>query len=87
MSFWQVHWNVYTPVDGMEDWDGQIDDEENITVYNDYKTAFDRFITATCDSDVARCWVTVHKNEDDSEGSVMLAYTNRWEDEIIVNFE
>lgn len=85
--FWQVHWNVYMPVDGMEDWEDQIDDNEHIAICNDYETAFGRFITVTCDSDVARCWVAVHRDKDDHEGSVMLAYSNRWQDEIIVNFE
>lgn len=85
--FWTVHWNVYMPVDDVKDWNGQIDDNENIAVCNDYETAFGRFITVTCDSDVARCWVTVHRDKDDCEGSVMFAYSNRWEDEIVVNFE
>jgi hypothetical protein len=85
--FWQVHWNVYMPVDGVEDWNGQIDDEEKIAVCNDYETAFDRFMMVTCDNNLARCWVTVHKNKDDNEGNVMLAYSNRWEDKININFE
>lgn len=85
--FWQVHWNVYMPVNSVEDWNEQIDDNENIAICNDYETAFGRFTMVTCDGDVARCWVTVHKSKDDSKGNVMLAYSNRWQDEIIVNFE
>lgn len=85
--FWQVHWNIYMPVNSVEEWQGQIDDNEHIAICDNYEAAFGRFTMVVCDGDVARCWVTVHKNKDDNEGSVMLAYTNRWEDEIIVNFE
>lgn len=80
--YWIVHWNNYMPVDEVEDWRGQLDDNEQSVQLDDYYSAFGRFINVVSNSDVGRCWVTVHKGEEDKEGNVMFAYSNRWEDTI-----
>lgn len=82
--FWKVHWNNYLSADEVEDWTGEISDIENVTTCNNYEAAFGRFIMVTSDSDVARCFVTVHKNDSDIEGIIMLAYANSWQDKIII---
>ena len=84
--FWTVHWNYYLHVNSIDEWNGEVDDFENTATYNDYVAAFGRFTMVACNDVVGRCWMTVHKNDDDKEGKVMFAYSDRWEDEIIVNF-
>ena len=85
--FWTIHWNNYIPCNTVEEWNGEVDDVENTITYDNYEAAFGKFTIIVCDGDVARSWITVHKNSNDKEGNIMFAYSNRWEDKIEIDFE
>ena len=85
--FWIVHWNNYSPCDTIDSWTGEVDGIENTIRCDSYEAAFGQFMIIVCDDDIARSWVTVHKNYDDKEVSIMFAYSIRWEDKIKIDFK
>lgn len=85
--FWTVHWMDFAAVNAIEEFEEEVNDHEYIEEYNKYIDAWNSFVNICENSDVARCWVTVHDNPKDMNGKIVLAYTNRWEDDIILQFE
>ena len=83
--YWQVHWmNYEDPESGSF---SPVMPYEGIHTCKDYPEALGLFIMNLTDSNVARVWVTVHRTDDDSKGTIMHASSMSWNDRIIIEEE
>lgn len=50
--------------------------------YNNFDNAFKAFSNAMNNSEYPRLWVRVFKDEEDSHGEIIVAYSNIWGDDL-----
>ena len=79
--YWKVHWQNY--VNDEEGSFGSAEPHVYSDVYANYEGAWGKYVMLCGRTDeLARCWLTVHRNIEDKEGTGMAAFYMLWNDEV-----